>query len=147
MNKDSPNSLSIRDSIVEGELEKEATVRDFRTVQTEGNRFNLNIPRYVDTFKEEATTEDFSVVQKLMAELFGMDICTVSSHLKNIFDSGELETDSVIRNFRITASDGKKYNTQLYNLDIIKGYVVDKKRLENGAFLGEMDKLPKGIER
>ena len=107
MSKDSPKSLSIRNSIVEVELEKEATVRNFRTVQTEGDRFNLNIPRYVDTFEEEATTEDFSVVQKLMAELFGVDIRTVNGHLKNIFDSGELETDSVIRKFRITALTAK----------------------------------------
>ena len=109
--------------------------------------------------------ETIWLTQKLMAELFGVDIRTVSEHLKNIFDSGELETDSVIRKFRITASDGKKYNTQLYNLDAIisvgyrvnsrratqfrqwatrvlrefaiKGYVMDKKRLENGTFLGE----------
>ena len=53
MSKASSKSLSIRNSIVEGELEKEATVRNFRTVQTEGNRFNLNIPRYIDTFEEE----------------------------------------------------------------------------------------------
>ena len=109
--------------------------------------------------------ETIWLTQKLMAELFGVDIRTVSEHLKNIFDSGELETDSVIRKFRITASDGKKYNTQLYSLDAIisvgyrvnsrratqfrqwatrvlrefaiKGYVMDKKRLENGTFLGE----------
>ncbi|WP_339865114.1 virulence RhuM family protein [Paremcibacter congregatus] len=102
--------------------------------------------------------------QKLMAELFSVDVRTVSEHLKNIFSSGELQENSVIRNFRTTAADGKNYNTQFYNLDAIisvgyrvnskratqfrqwatkvlrefavKGYVMDKKRLENGAFLG-----------
>ena len=94
-----------------------------------------------------------------------MDVRTISEHLKNIFQSGELQEDSVIRKFRNTAADGKSYLTQFYNLDAIisvgywvnsvratqfrqwatqvlrefaiKGYVLDKKRMENGAFLGE----------
>lgn len=57
--------------------------------------------------------------QKRMAELFGVDVRTISEHLRNIFDSGELEEDSVIRNFRITAADGKAYPTNLYALDAI----------------------------
>jgi len=105
------------------------------------------------------------LTQKLIAELFGVDVRTVSEHLKNIFASKELRESSVIRKFRITAADGKNYNTQFYNLDAIisvgyrinsrratqfrqwatrvlgefsiKGYVLDKKRLENGVFLGE----------
>jgi len=100
-----------------------------------------------------------------MGELFSVDVRTISEHLRNIFDSRELLEDSVIRKFRITASDGKTDNTQFYNLDAIisvgyrvnstratqfrqwatqvlknfalKGYVIDKKRLENGAYLGE----------
>jgi hypothetical protein len=103
--------------------------------------------------------------QKLMAELFDVNVRTVSEHLQNIFADGELEQDSVIRKFRTTASDGKTYDTQFYNLDAIisvgyrvnskratqfrqwatqvlkefavKGYVLDKKRLENGSYLGE----------
>ena len=43
----------------------------------------------------------------------------ISGHLKNIFQSNELKDDSVIRKFRITADDGKKYLTQFYNLDAI----------------------------
>ena len=105
------------------------------------------------------------LTQKLMAELFDVDVRTVSEHLQNIYSSGELQEDAVIRKFRITANDGKNYNTQFYNLDAIisvgyrvnskratqfrqwatqvlkefaiKGYVLDKKRLENGSFLGE----------
>ncbi len=115
----------------------------------------------------EARYEEETVwlTQKLMAELFSVDVRTVSEHLKNIFASAELNVESVIRKFRITASDGKAYATQHYNLDAIisvgyrvnsvratqfrqwatqvlrefaiKGFVLDRQRLENGAFLGE----------
>lgn len=105
------------------------------------------------------------LTQKLMAELFDVDVRTISEHLQNIYASNELQEDSVIRKFRITASDGKNYNTQFYNLDAIisvgyrvnskratqfrqwatqvlkefaiKGYVLDNERLKNGSFLGE----------
>jgi len=49
--------------------------------------------------------------QKLMAELFGKDIRTVNEHIQNVFAEGELVVDSVIRKFRITAADGKNYET------------------------------------
>ena len=52
-----------------------------------------------------------------MAELFGVDVRTVSEHLKSIFASQELAAEAVIRKFRITASDGKNYQTQFYNLN------------------------------
>ena len=59
------------------------------------------------------------LTQKLMAALFGVDVRTISEHLRNLFESGELRKDSVIRKFRTTASDGKNYNTQFNNLDAI----------------------------
>ncbi|MDK2899477.1 MAG: hypothetical protein PWQ10_664 [Patescibacteria group bacterium] len=67
--------------------------------------------------------------QKQIAELFNVDIRTINEHLMNIFKSLELNEDSVIRNFRITATDGKKYNTKHYNLDAIisVGYRVNSK--------------------
>ena len=70
------------------------------------------------------------LTQKLMAELFDADIRTVSEHLQNIFKSGELNEASVIRIFRITATDGKEYDTQHYNLDAVisVGYRVNSKR-------------------
>ncbi len=105
------------------------------------------------------------LTQKLMAELFAVDVRTISEHLQNIFQSGELVDETVIRKFRNTASDGKSYLTQFYNLDAIisvgyrvnsvratqfrqwatqvlrefaiKGYVLDHERMENGSFLGE----------
>ena len=50
--------------------------------------------------------------QKLMARLFDVTVPTINEHLKNIFESGEIAEDSAIRKFRITAADGKAYNTQ-----------------------------------
>ena len=109
--------------------------------------------------------ESLWLTQKMMAQLFDVGVPTINEHLKNIFSSNEILEEAVIRNFRITASDGKNYNTQFYNIDAvisvgyrvnskratefrqwatkvlrefsIKGFVLDKKRLENGAFLGE----------
>jgi len=65
----------------------------------------------------EARYEDDTVwlSQKLMAQLFEVTVPTVNEHLKNIFSSGELKENSVIRKFRITADDGKNYNTNYYN--------------------------------
>lgn len=57
--------------------------------------------------------------QKQMAELFGKDLRTVNEHIRNIFREGELDESSVIRKFRITAADGKTYDTTHYNLDVI----------------------------
>jgi hypothetical protein len=68
--------------------------------------------------------------QKTMAELFQKDVRTVSEHIHNIFEEGELQPASVIRNFRITAADNKEYDTQHYNLDVIisVGYRVKSLR-------------------
>lgn len=57
------------------------------------------------------------LTQKLMAQLFDVDVRTISEHLGNIFVSGELQGNSVIRKFRITASDGKSYVTKHYSTD------------------------------
>ncbi len=105
------------------------------------------------------------LTQKRIAELFEVSLPTINEHLKHIFASEELNELSVIRNFRITATDGKNYNTKHYNLDAVisvgyrvnsvratqfrqwatqvlrefaqKGYVLDRERMENGTFLGE----------
>src|SRR6266849_681856 len=57
--------------------------------------------------------------QKVMAELFQKDVRTINEHIRNVFDEGELRPEAVIRNFRITAADGKQYDTQHYNLDVV----------------------------
>lgn len=118
-----------------------------------------------NTIEVRVEDENVWLTQKLMAELFEVKVNTINYHLKEIFNIGELEEDSVIRNFRITANDGKQYNTKFYNLDAIisvgfrvnsiratqfrqwavkvlkdfsiRGYVLDKERLKNGAYLGE----------
>jgi hypothetical protein len=71
--------------------------------------------------------ETFWLSQKRMADLFGVDVRTVNEHLKNIFKTGELNEGSVIRKFRITAADGKNYDTKFYMLDAILsvGYRVN----------------------
>jgi len=103
--------------------------------------------------------------QKKMATLFDVSVPTINEHLKKIFDSEELPLNSVIRNFRITAADGKVYDTQCYKLDAIiavgyrvnstqatdfrkwatnilqefvtKGFVLDTDRLKNGSLIGK----------
>lgn len=70
------------------------------------------------------------LTQAQMAELFDKAKSTISEHIKNVFSEGELDEDSVVRNFRTTASDGKEYNTNFYNLDVIisVGYRVKSHR-------------------
>ncbi len=118
----------------------------------------------------EVRYEDDSIwlSQKLMAELFDVEVNTINYHLKEIYKSSEIQEKRTIRNFRIVQQEGKrKVNRDIdfYNLDAIisvgyrvnsiratqfrqwatqvlkeyaiKGYVLDKKRMENGAFLDE----------
>lgn len=59
------------------------------------------------------------LTQNQIAELFQKSKSTISEHIKHIFEEGELDIHSVVRNFRTTASDGKMYDTNYYNLDII----------------------------
>ena len=68
--------------------------------------------------------------QKVIAELFGVDRSVVTKHLKNIFQTSELQQDSVCANFAHTASDGKTYNTLFYSLDAIisVGYRINSVR-------------------
>lgn len=74
--------------------------------------------------------ETIWLTQKAMAELFGCSTDNISLHLKNIFADGELEKNSVTEKISATATDGKKYNTQFYNLDAIisVGYRVNSRR-------------------
>ena len=57
--------------------------------------------------------------QAEMSVLFSKDKRTISEHISNIFKEGELDENSVIRNFRTTAADGKEYSVKYYNLDVI----------------------------
>jgi hypothetical protein len=103
--------------------------------------------------------------QKNMGALFETSSDNIGLHLKNIFKEGELQANSVTEDFSVTASDGKNYVVKHYNLDAIisvgyrvnsrhatsfrqwatgvlrdytlRGYVMDRKRMENGAFLDD----------
>ena len=59
------------------------------------------------------------MTQAQLCELYQTSKSNVSEHIKNIFEEGELEENSVVRKFRTTASDGKNYNVSYYNLDMI----------------------------
>jgi len=74
--------------------------------------------------------EDVWLSQKMMGELYDVETHTINYHLKKIFSDSELEEDSVIRDFRITAQDGKNYTTKHYNLSAIisVGYKVNSER-------------------
>ena len=79
---------------------------------------------------ETYQNESFWLSQKAIAQLFDCSTDNVSLHLKNIFNSGELDANSVTEEFSATASDGKKYKTKFYNLDAIiaVGYRVNSKQ-------------------
>lgn len=107
--------------------------------------------------------ENIWLTQKAMALLYDVETNTINYHIKKIFSDSELQQESVIRKFRITAADGKTYSTNHYNLQMIiavgfkvnseravqfrkwvneiastytiKGWVMDDERLKRGAFL------------
>ena len=109
--------------------------------------------------------ENIWLTQKMMAVLYDVDVRTINYHVKKIFNDSELQEDSVIRKFRITAADGKTYNTRHYSLEMIiavgfkvnseraiqfrkwvnniakeytiKGWVMDVERLKRGTYLTE----------
>ena len=74
--------------------------------------------------------ENVWLSQKMMGQLYDVETHTINYHLKQVFADSELQADSVIRNFRITAADGKTYDTQHYNLSAIiaVGYKVNSER-------------------
>ncbi len=86
------------------------------------NEQNILLYQNADgTIKLDVHLQDESVwvTQEQMAQLFGKAKSTINEHIKNIFKEQELDENSVIRNFRTTARDGKKYATNFYNLDVI----------------------------
>lgn len=113
--------------------------------------------------------------QKVLAEIFNVEVSTINYHLKEVFKSKELDENSVIRKFRITAADGKAYLTNYYNLDaiisvgyrvnssnatkfriwatgvlkeyLVKGFALNDDRLKQGAQLFGQDYFEELIER
>lgn len=118
-----------------------------------------------NTIEVMVQDETVWLTQKMIAALFDSTKQNIGQHLKKIFEEGELHEDSVVKNFFTTAADGKQYDTTFYNLDVIisvgyrvnsqratqfrqwatsvlrdfaiRGYVLDKERLKNGAFLSK----------
>ena len=82
------------------------------------------------SFEMRYEDENIWLTQKLMAALYDVDVRTVNYHIKKIFADSELQEDSVIRKFRITADDGKTYNTNHYSLEMIiaVGFKVNSER-------------------
>ena len=119
--------------------------------------------------------ETLWLTQKSMAELFGCSVDNISLHLKNIFNSGELDKYSVIEKISVTAADGKNYLVQFYNLDAVisvgyrvnsskatkfriwatgvlkefiqKGFVLDDERLKQGKTVFGKDYFKELLER
>jgi hypothetical protein len=117
------------------------------------------------SFEMRYEDENIWLTQKLMAALYDVDVRTVNYHIKKIFADSELQEDSVIRKFRITADDGKTYNTNHYSLEMIiavgfkvnseravqfrkwvnqiardytiKGWVMDVEHIKRGTYLTE----------
>ncbi len=114
-----------------------------------------------DSIEMRYEDENIWLTQKMMATLYDVGINTINYHIKKIFEDSELQEDSVIRKFRITAADGKSYSTNHYSLEMIiavgfkvnseravqfrkwvnqiakdytiKGWVMDDERLKNGG--------------
>ncbi len=129
---------------------------EFLTFVSEGKEQGIQV-----LYKDETVW----ATQKAMAMLFDCSTDNIGLHLKNIFKSGELNESSVAEKNSATAADGKNYQTKFYNLDAIisvgyrvnsiratqfrqwctyvirqfslRGYIIDKKRMENGSFIGE----------
>ena len=74
--------------------------------------------------------ENIWLTQRLMAELYNISVPAINQHIKKVFDDSELEPDSVIKKYLITANDGKAYNTKHYNLQMIiaVGFKVNNER-------------------
>lgn len=83
-----------------------------------------------ESYEMRYEDENIWLTQRMMAVLYGVDVRTINYHLKKIFEDHELAEDSVIRKFRITAADGKSYNTNHYNLQAIiaVGFKVNNDR-------------------
>ena len=99
-------------------------------MEKELNFLIYNTPDEDVTIHAAVKDESIWLTQKAMAELFGCSADNISLHLKNIFAEGELDKNSVTEKFSATASDGKNYLMQFYNLDAIisVGYRVNSRK-------------------
>lgn len=94
-----------------------------------GDRFLVYVSKDGVRAELRVLGDTFWATQSQMAHMFGVDVRTISEHIGNVFGDGELASDSVVRESRITAADGKAYRTNLYSLDVIiaVGYRVSSR--------------------
>lgn len=128
-----------------------------------------------DSFEMRYEDENIWLTQKMMSTLYGVSVPAISQHLKKVFEDRELEEESVIKDFLITASDGKNYKTKHYSLQAviavgfkvnnqravrfrvwanqiveqytIKGWIMDSERLKNGGTILTQKYFDEQLER
>jgi hypothetical protein len=111
----------------------EITICKQRTVRSSAAEYLTYIAATGDnasSFEMRYQEENIWLTQKMMAELYDITVAAVNQHIKRIFDDGELVQDSVIKDYLITAADGKNYKTKHYNLQMIiaVGFKVNNER-------------------
>ena len=101
-----------------------------------------------DSIEMRYEDENIWLTQKMMATLYDVDVRTINYHVKKIFSDSELQEESVIRNFRITAADGKSYSTNHYSLEMIiaVGFKVNSDRaVQFRKWVNQIAKLLNGL--
>lgn len=146
-------------------LAKKIEKKDIRSSAAEYLTYVASIGGEESSVEMRYEDENIWLTQKMMATLYDVEVNTINYHIKKIFSDSELEENSVIRKFRITANDGKAYNTNHYSLEMIiavgfkvnseravqfrkwvntiakeytiKGWIMDVERLKRGTYLTE----------
>lgn len=144
-------------------LAKKKNEISIRSSAAEYLTYVASVGEQEDSIEMRYEDENIWLTQKMMAMLYNVETNTINYHIKKIFSDSELQEDSVIRKFRITAADGKEYNTNHYSLEMIiavgfkvnseravqfrkwvnqiakdytiKGWVMDDERLKQGTYL------------
>lgn len=156
-------------------MAKNKDEKNIRSSAAEYLTYVASVGEQEDSIEMRYEDENIWLTQKMMAILYDVSIPTINQHLKRIFEDGELEKDSVIKKYLITAEDGKSYLTQHYNLKAIiavgfkvnnqravrfrvwanqiveqytiKGWVMDTERLKNGGTVLTQKYFDEQLER
>ena len=149
--------------------------KNIRSSAAEYLTYVASVGEQEDSVEMRYEDENIWLTQKMMAALYDVSIPAINQHLKKIFEDGELEEDSVIKKYLITADDGKSYFTKHYNLKAIiavgfkvnnqravrfrvwanqiveqytiKGWVMDAERLKNGGTVLTQKYFDEQLER
>ncbi|GAB1476985.1 hypothetical protein MASR2M70_18210 [Bacillota bacterium] len=99
------------------------------------------------SFEMRYQEENIWLTQKMMAEVYDISVAAVNQHIKRIFDDGELAHDSVIKEYLITATDGKNYKTKHYSLQmtIAVGFKVNNNRAEVADIFNQLNESNKRL--